>query len=77
MSDFAPDPFNPACPSRRLLDRIGDRWTVLIVTTAVLANYEVAEIRTAGKQRRLPGTQALARQWLLPIVGRVFLTPSP
>lgn len=31
VSDFAPDPFNPACPSRRLLDRIGDRWTVLIV----------------------------------------------
>lgn len=31
VSDFAADPFNPACPSRRLLDRIGDRWTVLIV----------------------------------------------
>ena len=31
MSDSAADPFNPACPSRRLLDRIGDRWTVLIV----------------------------------------------
>ena len=27
------DPFARACPSRRLLDRIGDRWTVLLITT--------------------------------------------
>ena len=25
------DPYRPDCPSRRLLDRIGDRWTVLII----------------------------------------------
>jgi DNA-binding HxlR family transcriptional regulator len=25
------DPYERGCPSRRLLDRIGDRWTVLIV----------------------------------------------
>ena len=25
------DPYAASCPSRRLLDRIGDRWTVLIV----------------------------------------------
>jgi DNA-binding HxlR family transcriptional regulator len=25
------DPYRQDCPSRRLLDRIGDRWTVLIV----------------------------------------------
>lgn len=25
------NPYRPDCPSRRLLDRIGDRWTVLIV----------------------------------------------
>lgn len=25
------DPYSDGCPSRRLLDRIGDRWTVLIV----------------------------------------------
>lgn len=25
------DPYARECPSRRLLDRIGDRWTVLIV----------------------------------------------
>ena len=27
------DPYQRNCPSRRLLDRIGDRWTVLIVGT--------------------------------------------
>lgn len=25
------DPYGDGCPSRRLLDRIGDRWTVLVV----------------------------------------------
>ncbi|WP_204162035.1 winged helix-turn-helix transcriptional regulator [Rathayibacter sp. VKM Ac-2803] len=25
------DPYAAGCPSRRLLDRIGDRWTVLVV----------------------------------------------
>ncbi|MBL3700748.1 winged helix-turn-helix transcriptional regulator [Leucobacter luti] len=25
------DPFNRDCPTRRLLDRIGDRWTVLVI----------------------------------------------
>jgi DNA-binding HxlR family transcriptional regulator len=27
------DPHNRNCPTRKLLDRIGDRWTVLLVTT--------------------------------------------
>lgn len=31
MSATPWDPYRPDCPSRRLLDRIGDRWTVLIV----------------------------------------------
>ncbi len=25
------DPYRADCPSRRLLDRIGDRWTVLVI----------------------------------------------
>ncbi len=25
------DPYNRECPTRRVLDRIGDRWTVLVV----------------------------------------------
>lgn len=31
MSEPAWDPYDRNCPTRRLLDRIGDRWTVLIV----------------------------------------------
>lgn len=31
MSIDSWDPYQADCPSRRLLDRIGDRWTVLIV----------------------------------------------
>ena len=31
MSVIPWDPYRQDCPSRRLLDRIGDRWTVLIV----------------------------------------------
>jgi DNA-binding HxlR family transcriptional regulator len=27
------DPYVEGCPSRRILDRIGDRWTVLVVGT--------------------------------------------
>lgn len=29
--DPAPDPYNSRCASRTVLDRIGDRWTVLVV----------------------------------------------
>ncbi len=28
---MGPDPYNRNCPTRQLLDRIGDQWTVLIV----------------------------------------------
>lgn len=27
----APDPFDPRCPTRLLLDRIADKWTVLLL----------------------------------------------
>ena len=32
-TDVAPpgNPYRDGCPSRRILDRIGDRWTVLVV----------------------------------------------
>ena len=33
MTVGAWDPYQRDCPSRRLLDRIGDRWTVLIIGT--------------------------------------------
>ncbi len=25
------DPYNPDCPSRQMVDRIGDRWTILVI----------------------------------------------
>lgn len=25
------DPYDPNCPSRQLVDRIGDRWTILVI----------------------------------------------
>lgn len=28
---YAPDPYSSRCPSRQLLDRIGDKWTVLVI----------------------------------------------
>ena len=33
FADAAPagDPYQQGCPTRRILDRIGDRWTVLVV----------------------------------------------
>lgn len=31
MSSLAYDPYVHDCPSRQLLDRIGDRWTVLVI----------------------------------------------
>ena len=30
-SELAPDPYSSNCPSRTVLDRVGDRWTVLVV----------------------------------------------
>lgn len=31
MSVPTADPYTAACPSRQLLDRIGDKWTVLVI----------------------------------------------
>lgn len=29
--DLGFDPYDPNCPSRGMLDRIGDRWTILVI----------------------------------------------
>lgn len=47
------DLFDPACPTRRLLDRIGTKWTSMAVK--VLAEAGPAEVRFAELQRRMPG----------------------
>ena len=41
------DPRRRDCPSRRLLDRIGDRWTVLIVGALDAGPRRFTEIATA------------------------------
>ncbi|MBA4791719.1 MAG: helix-turn-helix transcriptional regulator [Rhizobiales bacterium] len=46
----APDPFDPRCPTRLLLDRIADKWTVLLLT--VIAEEPV---RFNALKRRVGG----------------------
>lgn len=31
MSTAVGNPYDPNCPTRKILDRLGDRWTVLVV----------------------------------------------
>lgn len=45
--------FDPACPTRQLLDRIGGKWTSMAVK--VLGDESPDEIRFAALQRRMPG----------------------
>jgi DNA-binding HxlR family transcriptional regulator len=40
------DPYRRDCPSRRLLDRIGDRWTVLVVGALDAGPRRFTEIAT-------------------------------
>ncbi|WP_433192318.1 winged helix-turn-helix transcriptional regulator [Nocardia sp. CA-107356] len=45
------DLFDPDCPTRRLLDRIGTKWVSMVVK--ILA--EAGELRFAELRRRIPG----------------------
>lgn len=47
------DLFDPLCPTRRLLDRIGTKWTSMAVK--VLAEAAPDEVRFAELRRRMPG----------------------
>ncbi len=47
------DLFDPACPTRRLLDRIGTKWVSMVVKLLAAADPE--EIRFAELRRRTPG----------------------
>ena len=52
-SEAAPlvgDPYQAGCPTRRILDRIGDRWTVLVI--GVLGH---GEVRFSELRRRVEG----------------------
>ncbi|WDO10731.1 helix-turn-helix transcriptional regulator [Streptomyces murinus] len=66
------DLLDPRCPTRRLLDRIGTKWTSMVVK--VLAEEEPGEVRFAELRRRIPGIsqkmlsvtlQSLARDGLV------------
>lgn len=43
--DFRADPYRADCPTRRILDRIGDRWTVLIVGILGQGDARFSELR--------------------------------
>ncbi|MEZ0109890.1 DNA-binding HxlR family transcriptional regulator [Catenulispora sp. EB89] len=47
------DLFDPACPTRELLDRLGSKWTSMAVK--VLAEAAPQEVRFAELRRRMPG----------------------
>ncbi|QFZ20755.1 winged helix-turn-helix transcriptional regulator [Saccharothrix syringae] len=47
------DLFDPRCPTRQLLDRIGTKWTSM--TVKVLAEAVPGEVRFAELRRRMPG----------------------
>ncbi|PXX68633.1 HxlR family transcriptional regulator [Nocardia tenerifensis] len=47
------DLFSPACPTRRLLDRLGTKWVSMVVK--LLAEAAPGEVRFAELQRRMPG----------------------
>ncbi|GAA5162424.1 MULTISPECIES: winged helix-turn-helix transcriptional regulator [Amycolatopsis] len=47
------DLFDPLCPTRRLLDRVGTKWTSMAVK--VLAEAAPEEVRFADLRRRMPG----------------------
>ncbi|MGP9683485.1 MULTISPECIES: winged helix-turn-helix transcriptional regulator [unclassified Brachybacterium] len=47
------DLLDPDCPTRHLLDRIGTKWTSMVIK--VLAEAESEEIRFAELRRRIPG----------------------
>lgn len=59
------DLFSPACPTRKLLDRIGGKWVAMVV--AVLSAED--EVRFAELRRRMPGiSQKMLSQTLMGLV---------
>jgi DNA-binding HxlR family transcriptional regulator len=48
--DLGFDPYDPRCPSRQLVDRVGDRWTILLigVLSEGPARYSKLAERVAG-----------------------------
>lgn len=60
--DLAPDLLSPDCPTRRVLDRIGDKWTVLVVLLLSDGAMRFSELRTSlGQVAPKVLTQTLRR----------------
>ncbi len=76
MTDW--DPYNADCPTRRLLDRIGDRWTVLVV--GALADgplrYSAISARVQGISQKML-TQTLRGLERDGLVGRTVFPEIP
>jgi DNA-binding HxlR family transcriptional regulator len=47
------DSFNPACPTRVVLDRVGDRWSVLVILSLADGPLRFTQLR-----RRIGGVTA-------------------
>ncbi|MEU6130911.1 helix-turn-helix domain-containing protein [Saccharopolyspora sp. NPDC047091] len=47
VTNLVPDVRNPACPTRVVLDRIGDRWTSLVVLTLLDGPMRFTRLRSA------------------------------
>lgn len=45
LEEYPPDAFAKACASRVVLDRIGDRWTVLVVVALADGRLRFSELR--------------------------------
>lgn len=80
MSEGIPfDPYDPNCPSRQVLDQIGDRWTILIIGALAEGPARYGELadRVSGiSPRMLSKTlKALERDGL--IVRRAYAEVPP
>ncbi|MBA3278430.1 MAG: helix-turn-helix transcriptional regulator [Geodermatophilaceae bacterium] len=42
---YVPDVLDPECPTRKVLDRIGDRWTVLVVLHLLRGSQRFTRLR--------------------------------
>jgi DNA-binding HxlR family transcriptional regulator len=73
------DPFDRNCPTRQLLDRIGDRWTVLIILALMDGPLRFTDIgkRVDGiSQKVLTQTlQSLVRDGMLKRVAYAEIPP--
>ena len=72
------DVYNPACPTRQVLSRIADKWTVLIIGSLAGGTRRFGELRReiGASQKVLSQTlRALERDGL--VIRRVFASVPP